>query len=122
MVHCTVGFTLKPYAIVEYDLDTSEPIRDENGRMIRVKEGEAGLLISQIITDNLYIYTDKKEDEKKLFRNVFEDGDIYFNTGDLLKEIGQFKKIYKFNQFVDRIGDTFRWKGENVSTEEVEAS
>jgi len=120
-LNCTVGFTLKPYAIVEYDLDTSEPIRDENGRMIRVKEGEAGLLISQIITDNLYIYTDKKEDEKKLFRNVFEDGDIYFNTGDLLKEIGQFKKIYKFNQFVDRIGDTFRWKGENVSTEEVEA-
>ena len=117
----TVGFTLKPYAIVEYDLDTSEPIRDENGHMIRVKEGEAGLLIAQIITDNLYIYTDKKEDEKKLFRNVFEDGDLYFNTGDLLKEIGHFKKIYNFNQFVDRIGDTFRWKGENVSTEEVES-
>ena len=120
-LNCTVGFTLKPYAIVEYDIDTNEPIRDENGHMIRVKEGDAGLLIAQIITDNLYIYTDKNADEKKLFRDVFEDGDIYFNTGDLLKEIGKFKKIYMFNQFVDRIGDTFRWKGENVSTEEVES-
>ena len=120
-LNCTVGFTLNPYAIVKYDLDTNEPIRDEDGYMIKVKEGEAGLLIAQIITDDLYIYTDKKADEKKLFRNVFEEGDLYFNTGDLLKEIGQFKKIYKFNQFVDRIGDTFRWKGENVSTEEVES-
>lgn len=120
-LNCTVGFTLKPYAIVKYDLDTSEPIRGENGYMIKAKEGEAGLLIAQIETDNLYIYTDKKADEKKLLRNVFEDGDIYFNTGDLLKEIGKFKKIYNFNQFVDRIGDTFRWKGENVSTEEVES-
>ncbi len=120
-LNCTVGFTLKPYAIVKYDLDTSEPIRGENGYMIKAKEGEAGLLIAQIETDNLYIYTDKKADEKKLLRNVFEDGDIYFNTGDLLKEIGKFKKIYSFNQFVDRIGDTFRWKGENVSTEEVES-
>ena len=120
-LNCTVGFTLKPYAIVKYDLDTNEPIRGENGYMIKAKEGEAGLLIAQIETDNLYIYTDKKADEKKLLRNVFEDGDIYFNTGDLLKEIGKFKKIYNFNQFVDRIGDTFRWKGENVSTEEVES-
>ena len=120
-LNCTVGFTLKPYAIVKYDLDTNEPIRGENGYMIKVKEGEAGLLIAQIETENLYIYTDKKADEKKLLRNVFEDGDIYFNTGDLLKEIGRFKKIYNFNQFVDRIGDTFRWKGENVSTEEVES-
>ena len=120
-LNCTVGFTLKPYAIVKYDLDTNEPIRDEDGCMIKAKKGEAGLLIAQIITDDLYIYTDKKADEKKLFKNVFEDGDLYFNTGDLLKEIGEFKKIYYFNQFVDRIGDTFRWKGENVSTEEVEA-
>ena len=120
-LNCTVGFTLKPYAIVKYDLDTNEPIRGENDYMIKAKEGEAGLLIAQIETDNLYIYTDKKADEKKLLRNVFEDGDIYFNTGDLLKEIGKFKKIYNFNQFVDRIGDTFRWKGENVSTEEVES-
>ncbi|MFW9880509.1 MAG: AMP-binding protein, partial [Candidatus Thorarchaeota archaeon] len=120
-LNCTVGFTLNPYAIVKFDNDTNEPVRDENGHMIRVKEGEAGLLIGQIIADDVFIYTSKKADNNKIFRNVFEEGDIYFNSGDLLKEIGHFKKIYKFAQFVDRIGDTFRWKGENVSTEELEA-
>jgi len=118
---CTVGFTLNPYAIVKYNLDDNETIRDENGHMIKVKEGEAGLLIGQIIADDIFIYTSKQADEKKIFKNVFEDGDYYFNSGDLIKEIGHLKKIYKFAQFVDRIGDTFRWKGENVSTEEVEA-
>jgi citronellyl-CoA synthetase len=117
----TVGFTLKPYAIVEYDLDTNEPIRDENGHMLKVREGETGLLLGQIIEDYVFIYTSKQADKKKIFRDVFEEGDMYFNSGDLIKEIGSFKKIYKFAQFVDRIGDTFRWKGENVSTEEVEA-
>ncbi|MFW9940030.1 MAG: long-chain-acyl-CoA synthetase [Candidatus Thorarchaeota archaeon] len=120
-LNCTVGFTLNPYAIVKYDLDTNEPIRDENGHMIRVKEGEAGLLIGEIIADDIFIYTSKDADNKKIFKNVFEEGDYYFNSGDLIKEIGNLKKIYNFAQFVDRIGDTFRWKGENVSTEEVES-
>jgi len=120
-LNCTVGFTLNPYAIVKYNLDTNEPIRDEDGYMMKVKEGEAGLLLGQIIADDIFIYTSKEADQKKLFRNVFEEGDVYFNSGDLIKEIGYFKKIYKFTQFIDRIGDTFRWKGENVSTEEVEA-
>jgi citronellyl-CoA synthetase len=120
-LNCTVGFTLNPYAIVKYDLDNNEPIRDKNGHMIRVKEGEAGLLIGQIIADDIFIYTSKEADNKKVFKNVFEEGDYYFNSGDLIREIGHFKKIYKFAQFVDRVGDTFRWKGENVSTEEVEA-
>jgi citronellyl-CoA synthetase len=120
-LNCTVGFTLNPYAIVKFDTDANEPVRNEDGHMIRVKEGEAGLLIGQIIADDVFIYTSKEADNKKIFRNVFEDGDIYFNSGDLIREIGHFKKIYRFAQFVDRIGDTFRWKGENVSTEEVEA-
>ncbi|MFX1323516.1 MAG: long-chain-acyl-CoA synthetase [Promethearchaeota archaeon] len=120
-LNCTVGFTLNPYAIVKYNTDINEPIRDENDHMMKVKEGEPGLLIGQIIADDVFIYTSKEADNKKVFRNVFEEGDIYFNSGDLLKEIGHMKKIYKFVQFVDRIGDTFRWKGENVSTEEVEA-
>lgn len=120
-LNCTVGFTLNPYAIVKFDTDANLPIRDENGHMIRVKEGEVGLLLGQIIADDVFIYTSKEADEKKIFRNVFEEGDIYFNSGDLIREIGKFKKIYRFAQFVDRIGDTFRWKGENVSTEEVEA-
>ena len=120
-LNCTVGFTLKPYVIVKYDLDTNEPFRDKNGYMMKVKEGEAGLLLGQIIADDIFIYTSKEADQKKIYRNLFEEGDVYFNSGDLIKEIRPFKKIYKLTQFVDRIGDTFRWKGENVSTEEVEA-
>ena len=60
-------------------------------------------------------YKDKKETEKKIFRDVFQKGDSWFNFGDLVLDQG-----FKHIQFVDRIGDTFRWKGENVSTGEVE--
>jgi len=113
---CTVGFCGSEYAIVKYDIDADEPIRDENGCMIRAEPGEAGLLLGQLDPQYFYMYTDKKADEKKIFRDVFEKGDMYMNTGDLLREIG-----YEHAQFVDRLGDTFRWKGENVSTEEVES-
>jgi citronellyl-CoA synthetase len=62
------------------------------------------------------MYKDKEATEKKVFRDVFRKGDMYINTGDLLRDVG-----YGHVQFVDRLGDTFRWKGENVSTEEVES-
>ncbi len=112
---CTVGICIGPYAIVKYDIDADETIRDENGFLIRAEPGEAGLLLGQVDPTTFYMYKDKKADEKKIFRNVFEEGDMYLNTGDLLRDIG-----YGHTQFVDRLGDTFRWKGENVSTEEVE--
>ncbi|MCW4032755.1 MAG: long-chain-acyl-CoA synthetase [Candidatus Bathyarchaeota archaeon] len=115
-LNCTVGFCGSEYAIVKYDIDTDEPVKDENGCMIRAEPGEAGLLLGQVDPNYFYMYTDKKADEKKLFRDVLQEGDMYMNTGDLLREIG-----YSHAQFVDRLGDTFRWKGENVSTEEVEA-
>jgi len=60
-------------------------------------------------------YTNSAASEKKLFRDVFEDGDLWFNSGDLMKDMG-----FRHAQFVDRLGDTFRWKGENVSTTEVD--
>ncbi|KKK44738.1 MAG: Long-chain-fatty-acid--CoA ligase FadD17 [Candidatus Lokiarchaeum sp. GC14_75] len=113
---CTIGFCGSPYAIVKYDINEDEPIKDEDGFMIKVEKGEAGLLLGQVDPNLFYNYTDKKADEKKIFRNVFVEGDTYMNTGDLLREIG-----YSHAQFVDRLGDTFRWKGENVSTEEVES-
>ena len=62
-------------------------------------------------------YTDKKASEKKLVRDAFKDGDVWFNTGDLMRSQG-----FGHAAFTDRLGDTFRWKGENVATTEVEAA
>jgi citronellyl-CoA synthetase len=116
-LNCTVGLCATPYAIVKYDLDNDEPIRDENGFLQRVEKGEAGLLIGHISDKTPFDgYTDKQATEKKIVRDAFEKGDTWFDTGDLLRDIG-----FKHAQFVDRLGDTFRWKGENVSTTEVEA-
>ncbi len=111
------GICLTPYAIVRYDLEKDEPFRTERGRMKKVKKGEFGLCLGQIVEpEKFYMYKDKEATEKKAFRDVFRKGDMYINTGDLLRDIG-----YGHVQFVDRLGDTFRWKGENVSTEEVES-
>lgn len=112
----TIGFNPGPHALVEYDVEADEPVHDENGRLIRVGKGGTGLLLGEITDTTPFLgYTDEKETNKKILRNVFEDGDAYFNTGDLIRDIG-----FKHGQFVDRVGDTFRWKGENVSTTQVE--
>jgi citronellyl-CoA synthetase len=112
---CTVGFCPAPYSLVKYDIDRDEPVRDANGYLIPVGKGEVGLLIAEISDRYAFDgYTDKAASEKKLLRNVFKQGDAYFNSGDLLRDQG-----FKHAQFIDRVGDTFRWKGENVSTNEV---
>ena len=114
---CTVGYNAAPYAIVKYNFENNEPERDKNGFLQRVEEGQAGLLIIQTWSDYVFAgYTDKKASEKKILVDVFEKGDVWMNAGDIVRNIG-----YKHAQFVDRLGDTFRWKGENVSTTEVEA-
>ncbi|MFX1281981.1 MAG: long-chain-acyl-CoA synthetase, partial [Promethearchaeota archaeon] len=113
----TCGICLTPYAIVRYDLEKDEPFRNERGRMKKIKTGEVGLLLGQIQEpENFYMYIDEKATEKKVFRNALRNGDMYINTGDLVRDIG-----FGHIQFVDRLGDTFRWKGENISTEEVES-
>ncbi len=112
----TVGLTTVPYAIVEYDLEQDKPRRFGDGFMRKVKRGEAGLLLGEITDDSPFDgYTDAGKTEKTILRNVFKTGDAWFNTGDLMRDQG-----YRHAQFVDRLGDTFRWKGENVSTTEVE--
>ncbi|KAK6179982.1 hypothetical protein SNE40_012216 [Patella caerulea] len=107
-----------PRRLVKYDYNTAEPVRDKNGRCIEVdRPGEAGLFISFIPPEarNKPIYRAAAEaTAKKIIRNAFVDGDEYYNYGDLLYR----DKDY-FLYFNDRIGDTFRWKGENVSTTEV---
>lgn len=112
----TVGFSPVSYAIVKYDKEKEEPIRDANGRMIKVGKGESGLMIGEITDQTPFDgYTDKEKTEKSILRDVFAKGDAWFNTGDMMRDIG-----FRHAQFVDRLGDTFRWKGENVSTTEVE--
>lgn len=115
-INGSVGWCASTFAIVQYDTESEEPVRDRKGFMKKVKTGEVGLMLSEITEIFPFAgYVDKAENERKLFRNVFKKGDVWFNAGDLMRDIG-----FKHAQFVDRVGDTFRWKGENVATAEVE--
>ncbi len=103
--------------IVKFDVEAEEPIRGTDGNCIEVKPGEVGECIGHIGSDarsNYVGYADKAATEKKVLKDVFSKGDAWFRTGDLMR-IDSDGYIY----FVDRIGDTFRWKGENVATSEV---
>ncbi|NQE62825.1 long-chain-acyl-CoA synthetase [Caulobacter sp. RHG1] len=103
--------------IVKFDVEAEEPVRGTDGNCIEVKPGEVGECIGHIGSDarsNFVGYADKAATEKKVLHDVFQKGDAWFRTGDLMR-IDSDGYIY----FVDRIGDTFRWKGENVATSEV---
>lgn len=112
----TVGFSPMDWALVEYDKEKEEPVRGRDGFMKKVDKGGQGLLIAEI-SDKAPLdgYTDPAKTSKVIMTDVFKKGDRWFNTGDMLRDIG-----FGHAQFVDRLGDTFRWKGENVSTTEVE--
>ena len=108
-----------PASIVRVDIETGVPVRGENGLCIACPRGEVGEAIGRIGTADdgggrFEGYTDAEATEKKILRNVAAPGDAWFRTGDLMRldEAGYF-------HFVDRVGDTFRWKGENVATSEV---
>jgi len=118
---CTVGTTSIPVALVKYDVDEDEILRDDNGHCITVEDGEPGLLLGKITAETAFDgYTAKEDTEKKILRGAFEKDDAWFNTGDLMKTVDVgFNLGLKHYQFVDRVGDTFRWKSENVSTNEV---
>ncbi|XP_071848393.1 long-chain fatty acid transport protein 2-like [Apostichopus japonicus] len=107
---------LCPIELIKYDYETAQPYRDERGRCLRVKPGEVGLLVCPV--SKLFPmegYVGKKDlTEKKMLRNAFQEGDVYFNSGDLLVQDTEYYLYFK-----DRLGDTFRWKGENVATTEV---
>lgn len=112
----TVGFCPLRWAIVAFDIERGQPVRDARGRLVRVRKGEAGLLLTQVTRRYRFEgYTDPAASARRLLRDVFRAGDVWFDTGDLMREIG-----FGHLQFVDRVGDTFRWKSENVSTTEVE--
>ena len=117
----TIGMTNARVALFEYDVAEDKLVKDTESKFIEVDEGQPGLLLVEIGPDAIYNgYTDKKASEEKVISNVFEEGDRWFNTGDLVKtmDVG-FSLGRTHYQFVDRVGDTFRWKSENVSTNEV---
>src|SRR5215469_1611328 len=109
-----------PATIVKFDAENDVPFRDERGFCVRCEPEEAGEVIGKITSDRANYsgrfegYTSEDQTERKILRNVFEHGDAWFRTGDLMRND---RKGYFY--FVDRIGDTFRWKGENVATYEV---
>ncbi len=109
-----------PVRLVRYDVAAEAPVRDARGFCIRCAPGETGEAIGRIVSDpavpsgRFEGYADRAESERKILHDVFERGDAWFRTGDLMR---QDERGYFY--FVDRIGDTFRWRGENVSTAEV---
>jgi fatty-acyl-CoA synthase len=108
-----------PASLVKLDPDSGAPLRNEEGFCIACARGEAGEAIGRIGKADegggrFEGYTDAGETEKKILRDVFARGDAWFRTGDLMRLDDK-----GFFHFVDRIGDTFRWKGENVATSEV---
>jgi fatty-acyl-CoA synthase len=109
-----------PVALIQCDPVTGESVRDESGFCITCKPDEVGEAVGRIADGNRTSarkfdgYTDATASKRKILCDVFEKGDLWFRSGDLMR-----KDSRGFFYFVDRIGDTFRWKGENVSTTEV---
>ncbi len=103
--------------LVKFDLEIGEPARGSNGLCIEARPGEIGEAIGEIGHDARHAfagYAVKAASEKKILRDVFKVGDAFFRTGDLMRQDDA-----GYLYFVDRIGDTYRWKGENISTTEV---
>ena len=118
-----VGFMFRlfpffnPGYLVKVDVETGKLIRDKKGLAIRCKSKEVGTFAISInnMTKFHGYENNKQETERKIARNVFKEGDTAFLSGDLLV-----MDEYYYPYFVDRVGDTFRWKSENVSPTEVE--
>lgn len=102
---------------IKADPITGDIIRGVNGLAISAKPGEPGLAVGKIKGNPYARYLSQEETSKKIICDVFGKGDSYYVTGDLLVT-----DEYGYVRFHDRIGDTFRWRGENVSTAEVEAT
>jgi len=109
-----------PAALVRFDVARDEPVRNEAGFCVRCAPDEVGEAIGPVLEEpsnagrRFEGYTSEEDSERKILRGVFEPGDAWFRTGDLMR-----RDADGYFYFVDRIGDTFRWKGENVATSEV---
>jgi fatty-acyl-CoA synthase len=110
-------------ALVRFDVEAGEPARDARGLCIRCGTNEAGEALGKVRDDAASVgsrfdgYTTEQDSDRRILRDVFERGDAWFRTGDLIR-----RDEKGFYYFVDRVGDTFRRKGENVATSEVAAA
>ena len=104
--------------VIRYDVDTGENPRGSDGFCIKADDGEVGEVIGEIRQDDPRFrfegYGNAQATQKKILRDVFKPGDAWFRTGDLMK-----RDAHGYYYFMDRVGDTFRWKAENVATNEV---
>ncbi|KAJ0069224.1 hypothetical protein NL108_003113 [Boleophthalmus pectinirostris] len=105
-----------PHKLIKFDVEKEEPVRNSEGLCIEASRGETGLLVGEVTLRSPFVgyAANKTQTEKKRIRDVMKKGDLYFNTGDLMLIDSE-----NFVYFMDRVGDTFRWKGENVATSEV---
>jgi fatty-acyl-CoA synthase len=106
-----------PTRVVRFDVEKEIPVRGPNGLCIECEANEVGEAIGGISNEagrNFEGYTKAADTEKKILHDVFKKGDAWFRTGDLMR-----RDAHGYFYFVDRIGDTYRWKGENVATSEV---
>jgi fatty-acyl-CoA synthase len=106
-----------PIALARFDEETQAPARGPDGFCIAADEGEALGRIAGDAASRFEGYSDDAETDKKVLRDVFQRGDAWMRTGDLMRRDAE-----GFYYFLDRVGDTFRWKGENVATAEVAAA
>lgn len=109
-----------PIRVIGFDVASDEPVRGRDGLCIECAPDEVGEVVGEIVSDpskpgnRFEGYTDRQATERKILRNVLRFGDAWFRTGDLMR-----RDALGYFYFVDRIGDTFRWKGENVATSQV---
>ncbi|MGZ5879799.1 MAG: long-chain-acyl-CoA synthetase [Croceibacterium sp.] len=109
-----------PVAVVRFNVENQQPMRNAEGFCVRCEPDEPGEVIGRIVNDperpgnRFEGYAAANQNDNKVLHDVFEKGDAWFRTGDLMR-----KDERGYFYFVDRVGDTFRWKGENVSTSEV---
>jgi fatty-acyl-CoA synthase len=109
-----------PVALLKFDVESGEPWRNGDGFCERCAANEVGEAVGLIpvagkeLAGRFEGYADPQASERKILRNVFKEGDSWYRTGDLMR-----RDERGFYYFVDRVGETYRWKGENVSTAEV---
>ncbi|MGW8815922.1 long-chain-acyl-CoA synthetase [Gordonia terrae] len=112
----TSGWCPTKWETVAFDVDRNEIIRGADGYARPQPKGETGLMLFEISEHSPFTgYTDPAASERKIIRNLFAEGDQWFDSGDLVLNQG-----HGHMKFVDRTGDTFRWRGENVATTQVE--